>query len=178
MRKLFFLLLLVLGITTARAQIFNTSSTLGRGNFSAGVEPAFFINGGNDFYLFLHGGVGITKGTDFGLKLGVLGGETYFGGDVEFQLGSMFSLSAGAHSFGDFGLDFTGLFTFPLVSSTDLFIGLDTDIMFGNDVYVPLWLPVGVEIGMNKNMAFIFEAGIRLTDVGYHYIGGGLNFYF
>ena len=52
------------------AQVFNTSSTLKTGQFSLGVEPALYINGGNDFNLFLHAGAGIVSNIDFGLKLG------------------------------------------------------------------------------------------------------------
>ena len=170
MKKLF-VLIFVLGLSTifVQAQVFNTSSTLKRGQFSVGIEPGLYINGSSDFNLFLHGGVGITHNTDFGLKLGVLGNETYIGGDVEFALAKIFSLSVGAHSWGDFGLDGTGLLTFPLTSGVKIYT---------NEVQVPLWIPVGLQIGMNKNMAFIFESEINVTDVGSHFLGGGLSFFF
>jgi hypothetical protein len=180
MKKFLFLSILTISTIALNAQVFNTSSTLKRGQFSAGFEPGFYINGAADFNLFLHGGAGITKGVDLGLKVGVLtGGSTYVGGDVEFALGKRFSLSAGAHSFGDFGLDGTALFTFPIRHVAHFYTGFDADIDFGNnDVYFPLWIPVGLEIPMGNRMAFLFESEICLTNVGSHYLGGGLNFFF
>jgi hypothetical protein len=164
---------------TVNAQVFNTSSTLKRGSFSAGFEPGVYAGGGSDFNLFLHGGIGITSGVDLGLKLGVLGGANYFGGDVEFALGKKFSVSAGAHSWGNFGLDGTALYTFDIAKGVDLFLGFDMDIDFPeNDVQLGAWIPIGLEIGIKKNMAFIFESSICVTDYGAHWIGGGLNFYF
>lgn len=178
MKKLLIIPLIFISLGLS-AQIFNTSSTLGRGKFSAGFEPGIYAGGGNEFTLFLHGGIGITSGADLGLKVGLLNGATYVGGDVEFALGKRFSLSAGAHSWGDFGLDATALFTFPLKSGVGLYTGLDMDIVFAeNETYIPLWLPIGLEIKMRSNMAFLFEAEINLTDYGYHFFGGGLNFYF
>lgn len=179
MKKLLLIIPIWLFTLTLNAQVFNTSSTLGRGDFSAGFELGIHTDP-SDFSLFLHGGIGITSGADLGIKLGVLNGNTYFGGDVEFALGKRFSLSAGAHSWNNFGLDGTALFTFPIVNNARLFTGFDMDILFptDDDVQIPLWIPLGIEIGIKSNMAFIFEVEISLTDVGSHYIGGGLNFYF
>ncbi len=185
MRKILFLSIFTVLSVSLSAQVFNTSSTLKRKQFSAGFEPGFYITGDADFNLFLHGGIGLTKGIDLGLKLGVLSGyDTYIGGDVEFNLGRRFSLSAGAHSFGGFGLDATGLFTFPIRGVANLYTGLDVDMNFydngednGNDVDFPLWLPIGIEIPMGNRMSFLFESEICLTD-NFHYLGGGLNFFF
>ena len=175
------LLILAFGLITIslNAQVFNTSSTLKRGQFSAGFEPGLYI-GGNDFTLFLHGGIGLTSGTDLGLKVGLLNGATYIGGDVEFSLGKHFSLSVGAHGQGNLGLDGTALFTFPIKQDVKIYTGLDMDVLFydNNDTQIPFWVPLGLEIRMRKNMSFMFEAEINLTDVGSHFLGGGLNFYF
>ncbi|MBN2486623.1 MAG: hypothetical protein JXB34_11675 [Bacteroidales bacterium] len=177
MKKLF-ILALVFFTFSASGQVFNTSSTLKRGRFSVGFEPGFNINGGSDFTLFLHGGAGLTKGADLGIKVGLLRDETYIGGDVEFALGKRFSLSVGAHSYYELGLDGTALFTFPLKNGVSIYTGLDMDIDFYDEVQLPIWAPIGLEVNMGKNMRFLFEAEINLTDVGYHFLGGGLNFYF
>ncbi len=180
MKKLLFLAM-VTGLTTfsAAAQVFNTASTLKKGTFSAGIEPGVYLNGATDFNLFLHGGAGLTNNLDFGLKLGVLGRDVYFGGDVEFALASFFSFSAGAHNYGDFGLDFTGLFTFPIGNSVDLFTGLDSDIVFSEpDTRFPLWIPLGIEVPLRSSMLFVFESEISVNDPGRHFLGGGLNFIF
>jgi hypothetical protein len=161
------------------AQVFNTSSTLKPGRFSAGFEPGIYLNGGNDFNLFLHAGAGIARSVDFGLKLGLMGNNVYIGGDVEFALGRHFSLSAGAHSWGDLGLDATGLFTFPIGGVAKFYTGLDADVVLAEgDTQLPLWLPIGVEIPLKKYILFMFETEIRLTHVGQHFIGAGLNFLF
>jgi hypothetical protein len=178
MKRIYFFIVSVFTIFSAlNAQIFNTSSTLKTGQFSAGFEPSIYINGGNDFNLFLHAGAGITHSVDFGLKMGLMGNNVYIGGDIEFAFGNHFSLSAGAHSWGDLGLDATGLFTFPIASSSKLYTGLDADIILaeGNTLF-PIYLPIGFEIPIKKYILFIFETEIRLTPEGHHFIGGGLNF--
>ncbi len=180
MKKITILLALALLISSGLlAQVFNTSSTLKLGQFSAGVEPTLYINGGNDFNLFLHAGAGIASNIDFGVKLGVLGNNVYFGGDIEFSLNRFFSVSGGAHVYGDLGLDATGLVTLPLGSAADLYSGLDLDIVLADGgAQFPLWIPIGIEIPIKKYILFYFETEIQLTNYGPHVIGGGVNFLF
>lgn len=179
MRKLIVAFLLVASSLISFSQVFNTGQTLKKGNFSAGFEPVVIMNGGTDFILFVHGGYGLTKGVDFGVSIGVLGPDNYIGADVEFALARWTSVAVGAHHFGSFGLDGTFNFTFPIRKDVRVFTGADLDVNFNTDkTRFLLWLPVGVEVGLRKNMSFIFEASIGLTDPAYHLIGGGLNFYF
>jgi len=180
MKKItFFLLLSSITTTGLFAQIFNTSSTLKLGQFSAGIEPTLYINGGNDFNLFLHAGAGITSDIDFGVKLGVMGDNVYLGGDVEFSLSRYFSVAGGAHVYGDFGLDATGLVTLPLGNTADIYSGLDLDVDFaGGGAQFPLWIPVGIEIPVKNYILFYFETEIRLTNYGSHIIGAGVSFLF
>jgi len=179
MKKLFIIPLLVILTQFSFGQVFNTGQTLKAKTFSVGFEPAVLINGSNEFMLFLHGGYGLRSGIDFGLNVGVLGPETYIGADVEFAIAKRISLAVGAHDFGVFGLDGTLNFTIPIKSGVRLFSGLDLDVNFPEpETQFLLWLPVGLDIGIKKNMSFILEAEIGLTDPAYHLIGGGLNFYF
>lgn len=179
MKKILIVFLALVVSLSATSQVFNTGQTLKPKQFSLGIEPAVLINGNANFIFFLHGGVGITKGVDFGLTLGVLGASNYFGADVEFAIGKHLSVAAGAHNFGVFGIDGTLNATFPIRKDVRIFTGLDTDINFpANDTQLLLWLPIGVEIGMRSNMSFIFEAEIGLNNPAYSLIGGGLNFYF
>ncbi len=178
MRKIFILSLFLAVAGTSSGQVFTTGQTLKPGAFSLGIEPAVLVNGNADFILFLHGGVGIKKGIDFAARAGVLGSSTYFGGDVEFALPKRMSLTFGAHQFGDFGLDGTWNITFPIKNDIRLTSGIDADINFSEpETQFLLWIPVSLEIGIKKNMSFIFEAEIGLTDPAYHFIGGGFNFY-
>lgn len=179
MKKIVISLLSVFFALNVQAQVFNTATTLKKNSFSIGIEPLIHIDGGNDgFMLFFHGGYGIKSGIDFGLKIGA-GETTYFGADLEWALGKNISLTTGAHDFGDFGLDGALNFSFPITGGVDLYSGVDMDINFGeNEVYLPVWIPIGLEIGLRSNLSFLFESEIGLTDPAYHVIGGGLNFYF
>ncbi len=179
MKKTSFLFVLIFILSTGiNAQVFNTSSTLNPGKFSAGFEPGIYVSP-NDFSLFLHGGIGITHSVDFGLKVGLLSGDVYIGGDVEFGIVKFFSVSAGAHAHGNFGLDATGLFTFPIASVARIYTGLDMDIELAEgNTSIPLYVPIGLEIPLRKYMLFVFESEICLTNNASHYIGGGLNFVF
>ncbi|MFA8437204.1 MAG: hypothetical protein ACEPOZ_22065 [Marinifilaceae bacterium] len=163
-----------------RAQVFNTSSVLGKGRFEVGFEPSLMVyDGSNEFNMFLHGGAGLGNGADLGMKVGVLGEETYLGGDVEFAINRNFSFSAGAHHFYEFGLDMTALLTLPVSSSASIVTGLDLDIVFEEeDTEIPVWLPLGVHVGVGNGWTFVMETGIKLSDVGYHFLGAGFNYRF
>jgi hypothetical protein len=178
MRRILILTLCLFVMGTVNAQVFNTGSTLKPNTFSMGIEPSVIISGDANFMLFLHGGYGIKSGIDLGVTVGVLGSDNYFGADVEFAVGKNMSLAFGAHNFGSFGLDGTFLFTFPIRGDIRIFSGADLDVNFGNSTNFLLWIPLGVEVGLRKNMSFIFEAEIGLTPPAYHLIGGGVNFYF
>ena len=182
MKKITLLLFSLVLAVNLSAQIFGTSSTLSKNRFSLGLEPSIYSSGNyDDFMFFIHGGYGIKSGVDLGVKLGLLGDENYIGADVEFKLGKKFSLAGGFHDFYDFGIDGTALFTFPLGSAATLSSGLDMDIVFADpETLVPLWIPVVVEIGIKKDMVFILEAELdtKLIDESYHFLGGGLQFFF
>lgn len=172
------LFLTLLFASVSFGQVFNTSSTLKPGNFSLGIKPVVYVSGGPDFDLYFHGGIGIVPKIDFGLKLGVLGGGVYFGGDLEFNINKYLSLAGGVHVWGDLALDFTGLLTLPL-GPADIYSGLDLDVVLADGgPYFPLWLPIGVELPIRKNILFFFETEILLTNYGSHMIGGGVSFIF
>lgn len=170
-------------------QLFSTGQTLKPKKFSLGIEPGIIIDGNSEFILFTHAGYGIKKGIDLGLKFGFLSDyDEYIGGDIEFAIGRYFSVMGGAHHFGAFGIDGNILGTYPIRKDIRITSGFDLDINFvdkydnqgdkdGKDTHFIGWIPISLEIGLRKNMAFIFETLINVTDKGYHFIGGGLNFY-
>jgi hypothetical protein len=181
MKKLKIVLLILVFPVMAFSQVFNTASTLKPGNFSIGINPLIYEK---DFGLFLHGGVGIKSGIDLSLHYGFLEYEDYFGADIEWRLLSgkpSISLITGAHKFIDGGLDLALNFSFPIAAGIQLYTGLDMDINFGdNDTYLPVWLPIGVEIPLKSKISFLFEAEIPLTNDPYavNIFGGGVAFYF
>lgn len=180
MKKLLFITIVLFFSLIANSQVFNTSGILKTHHFSVGVEPVIFAEGNTDFILFGHIGYGLAKKIDLSAKAGFLyNNQVYLGGDVEFGLNKHFSISAGAHQFGDFGLDMTFLGSWNLTKSAVLFGGIDADAMLPEgDVYFPLWMPIGVEIAIGKNTSFIMEADVALTPEAWHMFGGGLSVYF
>lgn len=177
MKKIVLLVSTLFLFVSLQAQVFNTGTTLKKGTFSLGFEPAIYGNT-EGFIMFFHGGYGLKPGIDLGISAGFLNGE-YFGADLEWGLGRYFSLTTGAHMYGDFGLDGTLNITFPIRSDSRIFTGVDMDINFPNDdISVPIWIPIGVELGLRRNMAFILEGEIAVSDPAYHVIGGGIVLYF
>ncbi|MBN2612572.1 MAG: hypothetical protein JXB00_13535 [Bacteroidales bacterium] len=166
-------------VILANAQVFNTAETLKPLKFNLGVAPVYF---NNNFGLYLMGGVGIKSDIDFSLKYAVLETEDYFGADLEWKLLNRksvdLSLTTGCHNYFDFGLDVSGNVSFNIKSDIAMYTGLDIDINFGDDLYAPFWIPVGVQIGLNRTIAFIFEAEIPLNPSAYPIIDGGFSFRF
>jgi len=189
MKKIIVIFLLFFGVAgTSKSQVlFNTAQTLSKGNFSLGLDAAFANYWNNDFGLFLHGGYGLGNNSDLGLKLGLGWGETYFGLDYEKTVVSgkpYVSLHGGAHYWHNFGLDFGASVSFPVGSNLFITTGLDMDLVFGQDVnndldlYVPLWLPLNLEVYIQKNLSIVFEGNIKLTSRAFTTVGGGVNIYF
>ena len=180
--KKFFLILLIGAIPLQlSAQVFGTGSTLRPGRVSFGINPAAYLNN-NDFYLFLHGGVGMAKNTDLGFKVGLLGNTTYVGGDIEWCMarrGPDISIAVGAHYFDYFGLDGTLNFTFKLARRLNFYTGLDLDVNFNNgNTSMPFWLFAGTDISIARRIALLIEAEIAVSNAEYNIISGGFNFYF
>ncbi len=182
MKKLFLAVIFAVFCFYTNAQVLGTAQTLKKGTGNVGILPGIIVNNGyNDFILYLQGGLGISHGVDLGVRLGVLGDEDYIGADVEFSSNRHLSFTAGAHSFYDFGLDFTGLYTFYLNSNARFTTGLDMDVVFAeNETAVPLWIPLNIEVGIKKDLVFMLEADIDtgVFDDAYHIISGGVQFYF
>ena len=164
------------------SQVFNTATILKPGKFSLGIEPVVYDN---NFGLFLHGGVGLARGVDLGIKYGFLNGGDYFGADLEWRLMAgkpNISLTTGAHTiYGTMGLDLGLNLSFPITSTAALYTGFDSDINFYKDPigsqFLP-WIPVGVQLYLKPKMAFMLEAEIPLRNNANTIFGGGLNFYF
>lgn len=178
MKKIAILILLFTTLLNANAQVFSTAKTLKTGTFAIGVQPTIIANGGSDFILFGHMGYGLAKDIDIAAKAGVLAGTNYYGGDIEFSFLKNMSLSAGAHIWGDFGLDATYLITFDIAKNVDIYGGADADLNLGGNAYLNFWIPFGVEVQLSKNMAFLMEAEVGLTDSAPHLFGGGVVVYF
>jgi len=178
MKKLFVLAFAVTCIMSMHAQVFNTATTLKKQTLSLGIEPVIVAEGNNDLRLFGHIGYGLKKGIDLSAKVGFLNGYKYLGADVEFALGKHFSASGGIHSASDFGLDGTFLGTINPAKNVAIYSGIDADIQFADELQIPIWIPIGVEVFIKKKVAFILEGSIGVYDNAWNMIGGGINYYF
>ncbi|HKJ69032.1 MAG TPA: hypothetical protein VKA68_13820 [bacterium] len=167
-----------------QAQVYGTGQTLRSGRASFGVEPVVYSyrNGNSDFYLFFHGGLGLTSGFDLGARLGVLGNRTYFGGDFEWNLHSRnpaISLGVGVHSFHNVGLDGTVNISFASTRGLQMYSGLDMDVTFTDPgTRTPIWLPVGFAFPFRQTVEMLLEVEVGLNDEAWTILGGGVNFYF
>lgn len=182
MKNLILAVALLFAITNLKAQVFGTAQTLKKGTGNFGILPTIVDNNGtNDFMLFLQGGYGLKSNIDLGIKLGLFADKAYLGADVEFALGKYFSVTTGAHTYDDFGLDATALCTLPLNNSVRITSGLDMDIVFAESQTLEyVWVPLNLEVSLKRNLIFIFEADIdtKLFDTGYNMISAGVQFYF
>lgn len=175
-----YLIIILLGISfTSYSQFYNTGETLKRGSFSLGVDAAYYDS---DLALFLQGGAGLMSGVDFGIRFGIVPGDDYFGADLEWKLmGGKpdISLLTGGHVRGDIGLDAGLIISFPIKKSFDIYTGLDSDIIFGeDDASLLLWVPVGIELKMKSSIGLQMEGDIPATDGAFPIFGGGFAFYF
>jgi hypothetical protein len=160
-------------------QIFNTGKILRKGDMSIGSNGAIYTSP-SDFQLNLFGGYGLSNGMDLSARLGFFSDDTYFGMDIEKSLmnssKSDFSVSAGFHTQGDFGLDASAVYSLELNKRSNIFTGIDTDIeLDGFSVFNP-WLVVGVDFVLKKNTRFMFEGDLPLKNglpsrlvFGFHY---------
>lgn len=182
MRKIILIICLLLGYETATAQVHNSAGTLRPGRFSLGVAPIFFVDGGSDVGLFLHGGIGITRSMDLSLKFRLNNHDTYFGGDLEFALLKgmpSVSLAAGMHAYNDLGIDMTFNLSFPIRKIASLYGCLDMDVEFNkHDTYFPLWGVIGFEVMARRHLGILMEIDIGITRWAYNMFGIGLCVYF
>jgi hypothetical protein len=182
--KMTFILFTLILLGIAQAQVLENAGTLRTGKMNLGVFLTDYEN--DDLGIFVNGGYGLGPGYDLGLRLGLGYHETYLGANVEWLLKGgkpAISLAAGAHVFGDLGLDGTLNLTIPASRQINIYTGLDLDINFverrgEKDTQVPLWLPLGVEIGLKTNIALLIEVEFDVGDDAWTIFSAGVNFSF
>ncbi len=170
---------MLLFLSSSPAQVLNSGITLKQGKYYLGFNPAVLSD---NFGIFFQGGYGLKSGMDIGLKIGVGYPDIYVGADLEFLIlrkAPYFSVSTGAHYFGDIGVDGTGIFTIPFDQQVHFYTGLDMDINFNDDkTRIPLWFLIGTEVAFKSNMSVLLEAEIGLNDPASNIFSGGFNIYF
>ena len=161
------------------SQTFNTAHILRPGHFSAGINP---VLNNHEPGLYLHGGYGINKLVDLGVRYGILEGQDYFGADLEWALSRsksfQLSLITGGHVLNDFGFDLGLSLSIPMTEYAIIFTGLDMDFYPQPGTHHYTWLPIGVEVKWLRNSSIILEEDIPMSDWAWNIFGGGIAFYF
>lgn len=179
MKKLLMIAVLAGSLQFSHGQVFNSASLLDRGQFMIGLNPVFYDN---DFGMYFHGGYGINSRIDIGARYGVLQGSDYFGVDLEwFLMGRPnLSLLTGIHTWGDLGFDLGANISFPIKSVAEIYTGLDADINTrwnGDETGFLLWIPVGLEVYLQRRASLFLEAEIYMSDDAFNIFSGGVAFY-
>ena len=179
MKKIIFIILLGFTCRMGISQVFNTGNLLDQGKFSAGVAPAYFINGTNGTpLLFLYGNYNLRNDIAFNLKIGSSISKAYFGAGMTWGLGNGFTLGTGVHNYDYFGIDLNVLYNAHLSKDARLFTGLNSSVLFASEARLPIWIPLGVEVNIRENLSFILETQIAITKPAYHIISAGVVYYF
>lgn len=182
MKKVLTFCAIIFVAMTLNAQVFNTATTLSKGKINLGLNPALYLNSGNnEFGFYFRGGYGLGRGMDINASLGFMEGNMYIGGDFELLLLAgkpSISLTGGFHHYVDPALDITFNLSFPVSTQADLYLGMDMDVYFNDGNSMPVWLFVGAEIGIRRGITIPIELGIGANDSAPTIISGGVNFYF
>ncbi len=162
-------------INPGNAQFMNSSRVLEDSYFSLALEPVYLVES-SDIMFNVYGALGLDSKIDLGIRYGINGGD-YFGAQVEWGLSKKFCLFTGVHYHHDFALDGALAVNIPVTSSSYIFLGADADVVIRDNIVIPLWIPVGVEIALSSGVSFILEGDIGVTDNAGHMIGLGIGVY-
>lgn len=181
MKRYLIILIFSFSVTSAFSQQFTSYNFLSPGQFSLGINPVFIKNANFQSGIYLHGGMGLNDRINIDVKVGVLEGYDYYGGDIEFLLRDTdrmsLSLIAGAHVKNLFVLDAGLSACLPLSKKVVFFTGLDMDLSFENDIVHYTWIPFGLDAKVTKDISLIFEVDLPMSEWAWNIYGCGLVFY-
>jgi len=172
----------------ARAEVFNTARTLKPRAISLGLEPQVILTRVPEYQLNLHGGLGLSRGVDLGIRYGLPLMDSplsqYLGLDVEVELlhdrvGSpALSFSTGVHveDWTWYVLDAT-LMASKVVGRFEPYGALDLDLTLPPGAILDRWRMVGgLNFHVSRVTELMFEIGFGLRDAS-SYLSAGINFY-
>jgi hypothetical protein len=179
MKKQMTILLIILLPLNLFAQVFKTRDQLKPGSFSIGINPVLYEK---EAGVFLRGGLGLHENVILGVKYGFVSNENYLGADIQWLAyqADRYAvwLQTGAHDFNDIVVDVSGLLSFQLTRSSNVFTGFDVDLGFGKFNEHFTWVPVGIEVLFRRNTSFILEMDIPMSHFAWSIFGGGISYYF
>lgn len=181
MKRYLFIFLFLIPGTSLFSQQFTSYNFLLPSRFSVGINPVYIQNANYQSGIYLHGSMGLYSKANLDVKVGVLDGANYYGGDIEFLIRDTdrmsMSLIAGAHIKHFFGLDAGISVCLPISKKIIFFTGMDMDLNFENDIQHYTWIPFGFETIMAKDISFIVEVDFPISEWSWNIYGGGLVFY-
>lgn len=191
--------MILAGASTATAQDFGvmeSAETIQRGNFKLVGYPMLILgeNGAdNEVGFVVRGGYGFTDRFDAEVGAAFYDGVNFFGVNGEYWLvralpgtsGLNLSLKGGVHlAQGDgddaTGLDLAALTSFRLTPRAELLAALDYTRTLVDEPFddrSALYIVPGIEYGINRNLDFLAEIGVALSDEAANYVALGLAFY-
>ena len=191
--------LLAFAASGAAAQgfgVMESAETIQRGNFKLVGYPMIVLGEGdldNEVGLVLRGGYGFTDRFDAEIGVGLYDDVTFLGANAELWLlraprgttGLNFSARGGAYLVQSDGEDGTGLNLAGILSTRFTpqleFVGaLDYNQLFYDgpigDIST-LHIVPGFEYRVTRNLDFLGEFGVALSDDASHYLAVGLAYY-
>jgi hypothetical protein len=187
----------VLVPSVARAQEFGvmeSAETIDQGTFKLRVNPMFVFGkegADDDAGVAAQLGYGFTDRFDAEVALALYDGMRFIGANGEYWLvqdaGLDLSVIGGFHfATGERvadqrSLDLTFLGSRAIGDRTEFYAGLDFGFKKLSDVdfsYRTVHIAPGIEYRIQEDLDFVAEFGIGLNDDSWHYLSGGLAFYF
>jgi hypothetical protein len=176
--------------------VLNSAETINRGNFKLTGAPVvvFGKNGADDDVgISASGGYGFTDRFDVEGRASFFDGVKFFGADAEYWFlknrrvdvsgAAGFHFGNGSNRFDTTGIDLTFLASGQVAPRLELYGGLDVAFNsinedFIDDDYTTVHLVPGVEYRIAEDIDLVAELGLGLNDDSYHYLAGGIAFYF
>lgn len=181
--KRFLPIILLFVSSLASAQVINFGKTLPVRTFSVGTSASYNVDspyndGGMSFMAFV--GYGASYAVDFNAKYIYYPGKDYFGADVQYLFRetrkSYFNVIGGMHYQDDFGIDLTGSFTYSPEFWLNLSVGLDFDIIMGDQLGFSAWVPLNAGVNLGNIFFIFFEYDLPANGQAWDIISLGVNY--
>lgn len=166
---------------------FGPAAVVKQGKLIIGAEGQYFMKGPKALGVLGHVRYGLAPRFQLNGDAGVLRGETYFGGGVEYQVfydgagsvgltvrGGGFANTDGMGSGLDLSANIGNRF-----GSFSLYGGFDTKWIMEPSNRDPIfYITGGIHIPFKQKVAFVGEIGADISDQSASYLSGGVLFYF
>jgi hypothetical protein len=176
--------------TAARAEVADTTASLGSGTLSFATELQAGVYESWPLMINLHEAVGLAGGFDLVLRQGLplSGGGFYFGGAVKWTLLHASSratrpgiaLWLGGHGRtggGGGGVDATIAIDYPF-GRVRPYLGVDGNLEFRDDIDFLLGLILGAQISLVNHVALFVEGGLGIIGAPEpHFVAVGIRVY-